>query len=127
MLPASARLRSSRDFTAVVRGGRRCGRQTLVVHLRSDESTVPPPVASQRTSTMRAGFVVSRAVGGAVVRNRVKRRLRELVRSRSSLLVGCDVVVRALPAAAAADFAALGRDLDSALLRLGRPGDSVRA
>jgi len=50
----------------------------------------------------RVGFVVSRAVGGAVVRNRVKRRLRALSRP----LVMADatqryhVVVRALPAAA---------------------------
>ncbi len=68
---------------------------------------------------MRAGFVVPRSVGGAVVRNRVKRRLRELVRARTAMLAGRDVVVRALPASAAADFAALGRDLDSALSRLG--------
>jgi ribonuclease P protein component len=71
---------------------------------------------------MRAGFVVPRSVGGSVVRNRVKRRLRELVRARATML-GRDVVVRALPAAAAADFAALGRDLDSALSRLGCHGD----
>ena len=49
----------------------------------------------------RAGFVVSKAVGGAVVRNRVKRRLRHLVAER---LVADpfprDVVVRALPASA---------------------------
>ena len=49
----------------------------------------------------RVGFVVSKAVGGAVVRNRVKRRLRHLVAGE---LVGAevprDVVVRALPPAA---------------------------
>ena len=50
----------------------------------------------------RVGFVVSKAVGGAVVRNRVKRRLRHLVAGE---LAGAptavrDVVVRALPAAA---------------------------
>lgn len=67
----------------------------------------------------RAGFVVSKAVGGAVQRNLVKRRLRHLVRERLSLLPpGSLVVVRALPGAGAADHALLARDLDAALRRL---------
>jgi len=89
VLPASNRLRSSADFARTVRGGVRVGRPTLVVHAlrRGDVST-------------RVGFVVSKAVGGAVVRNRVKRRLRALVRPLVLTSNGCDVVVRALPAAA---------------------------
>lgn len=48
----------------------------------------------------RVGFVVSKAVGGAVERNRVKRRLRHLVaRELAGTAVARDVVVRALPAA----------------------------
>jgi len=63
--------------------------------------------------------VVSKAVGPAVVRTTVKRRLRHLVRERLALLPpGSLLVVRALPPAAAADSAALGADLDSALKRL---------
>ena len=67
----------------------------------------------------RVGFVVSKAVGNAVSRNRVKRRLRHLVRERlvelpdESLLV-----VRALAAAADASYATLATDLDAALRRL---------
>src|SRR5262245_32240647 len=65
----------------------------------------------------RAGFVVSRAVGGAVARNRVRRRLRHLMRDRLvSLPAGTDVVVRALPGAATRSSAALGVDLDRALV-----------
>ena len=57
--------------------------------------------ALRRDGGVRVGFVVSKAVGGAVVRNRVKRRLRALVRPLVlSSDNGCDVVVRALPAAA---------------------------
>ena len=57
--------------------------------------------ASGNGSQSRAGFVVSKAVGGAVVRNRVKRRLRHLVaRQLLASPGGLDVVVRALPAAA---------------------------
>ncbi len=68
---------------------------------------------------MRAGFVVSKAVGGAVVRNLVKRRLRHLVRDRLDRLpAGSLVVVRALPGAGEADHAQLARDLDTALQRL---------
>lgn len=92
MLPASARLRSSEDFRTTVRRGRRVGRPTLVLHVVSRPDTIT-----------RAGFVVSKAVGGAVVRNRVKRRLRHLVAgSLAGTTQGLDVVVRALPAAASA-------------------------
>ena len=108
MLAAEQRLRRSTDFAAAVRGGRRAGRGTVVVHLLLDE----PAQASEA----RAGFVVSKAVGNAVVRNKVRRRLRHLVRPRlSSLPAGASLVVRALPAAASATFEKLGADLDAAL------------
>jgi ribonuclease P protein component len=62
--------------------------------------------------------VVSRAVGGAVVRNLVKRRLRHLARARiDALPPGAMLVVRALPAAAGRTYAELGADLDGALAR----------
>jgi ribonuclease P protein component len=62
---------------------------------------------------------VSKAVGRAVVRNKVKRRLRHLVRARLHLLPeGSLVVVRALPPAADAAYDDLARDLDAALGRL---------
>lgn len=65
------------------------------------------------------GFVVSKSVGNAVVRNRVKRRLRHLARERLSTLPGSVVlVVRALPPAADADVAQLGGDLDRCLDRM---------
>jgi hypothetical protein len=63
--------------------------------------------------------VVGRAVGNSVVRHRTVRQLRHLVRDRLDRLpTGSMLVVRALPPAAAADSAALGRDLDAALTRL---------
>jgi len=68
----------------------------------------------------RVGFVVSRAVGPAVTRNLVKRRLRHLMRDRVDRL-GDDslLVVRALPAAAAASYRDLGDELDRCLGRVG--------
>ncbi|GHJ46663.1 hypothetical protein Cs7R123_40050 [Catellatospora sp. TT07R-123] len=68
-----------------------------------------------------AGFVVSKAVGKAVTRNTVKRRLRHLVAERLDRLpAGSLLVVRALPQAAAAPYAQLGRDLDAALAAVAR-------
>ncbi len=77
-----------------------------MTHLLRREGDAPPLV----------GFVVSRAVGNAVVRNRVKRRLRHLAREHVSSLPGsCVLVVRALPAAASVSSAELGRDLGGCL------------
>jgi ribonuclease P protein component len=114
VLSSGNRLRRSTDFGAAVRGGRRAGRSTLVAHL-----AVPEASSAPRDVPARAGFVVSKAVGPAVVRTAVKRRLRHLVRARLGLLPpGSLLVVRALPAAAEADSATLGADLDSALRKL---------
>lgn len=67
------------------------------------------------------GFVVSKAVGGSVVRNRVERRLRHLVRDHlGALPPGSRVVVRANPAAATATHDQLDRDLAGALERASR-------
>jgi ribonuclease P protein component len=58
------------------------------------------------------GFVVSKGVGKAVERNRVKRRLRAAVRPRLGDLTGWMVVFRARPGAADADYARLEADVD---------------
>lgn len=64
----------------------------------------------------RVGFVVSKAVGNAVVRNRTKRRLRAAVATRlAGIPTGVDVVVRAQPAAARATFAELSEALEPLL------------
>ncbi|MBL3665058.1 ribonuclease P protein component [Streptomyces sp. M2CJ-2] len=117
MLPTDNRLRRREDFATAVRRGRRAGRRHLVVHLRS--GVTDPHVSGESAPSTRAGFVVSKAVGGAVVRNKVKRRLRHLMRDRVALLPpGSLVVVRALPGAGDADHAQLAQDLDAALQRL---------
>ncbi|MFF7775678.1 ribonuclease P protein component [Streptomyces tanashiensis] len=117
MLPTENRLRRREDFATAVRRGRRAGRPLLVVHLRSGVSN--PHAPGESAPPTRAGFVVSKAVGGAVVRNQVKRRLRHLVRDRlAELPPGSLVVVRALPGAGDAEHAQLARDLDAALQRL---------
>jgi ribonuclease P protein component len=75
-----------------------------------------PGTTGHRAGPARAGFVVPRAVGGAVLRNKVKRRLRQLVRGRlDELPAGTDLVVRALPTAAERSYPGLSADLDAAL------------
>jgi ribonuclease P protein component len=64
----------------------------------------------------RFGFSVSSRVGGAVVRNRVKRRLREIAR-KAPMKSGWDIVVIARPTAAGADFKALDQMLARLLTR----------
>jgi ribonuclease P protein component len=60
--------------------------------------------------------VVSKAVGGSVVRHRVARRIRHVMRDRLDRLPpGTRLVVRALPKSASADSARLGSDIDRAL------------
>lgn len=113
MLSAAHRLVDADQFRAAVRHGRRAGTGTLVVHL----------LPAEDVGGVRVGFVVSKAVGPAVVRNRVKRRLRHLAREQLSVLEtqlpgSAVLVVRALPAAAQARGEELGADLARSLERV---------
>lgn len=113
MLPSALRLRRSSDFAQTIRRGARAGRETLVVHCRK---TSEPG--------RHVGFVVARTVGNAVVRNRVRRRLRGVVVDHSDTLPdGAHIVVRALPASASATFAQLDADFTSALAAAWRRAD----
>ena len=118
MLPSESRMRHRTEFTLAVRRGTRAGRPTVTGHLFT-----PPPAGPQDgpppAEPARVGFIVSRAVGTAVVRNRVKRRLRVLVRGYLGVLpAGSLLVVRANPPAAAARQADLAADLDLVMNRL---------
>lgn len=113
-------MRRGSDFEQAVRRGTRGGRETLVVHLTIP--TDPEPGGAV------VGLVVSRAVGPAVTRNLVKRRLRSLAGERiSSLPAGARLVVRALPPAATAPYGRLSGDFDAALATaVRRAGERVR-
>ncbi|MFC5823218.1 ribonuclease P protein component [Nonomuraea insulae] len=114
MLSRHSRMRRGEEFEAAVRRGKRAGRPTLVVHF----------IVSGEGSPL-VGFVVSKAVGDAVTRNRVKRRLRHLMRDRLDRLPrGSLLVVRANPPAASARFEQLAAELDVALDRLIRRRES---
>jgi ribonuclease P protein component len=112
VLSADHRLTSADDFRLAVRRGARAGGPVLVVHL------VRPNVDKAINTHTRVGFVVAKSVGPAVVRNRVKRRLRHLMRDRLAAVPGGSVlVIRALPESAGADFGELAAELDRCLVR----------
>ena len=95
--PKSARLRKRPEFVKVQDTGSKVSADCLLALY------LPNPAG--RT---RLGLTVSSKVGPSVLRNRLRRRLRELFRKNSSALPeGIDLVLIARPAAAHADFAAL--------------------
>jgi len=101
-------MRDGEVFRRTIRRGSKSVTATLIVHGRSAE---PPQDWS-------VGLVVAKPVGSAVVRNRVKRRLRHLMRSRiDDARMPATVVIRARPAAATASSATLAKDLDSGLAK----------
>ncbi|MFA5605832.1 MAG: ribonuclease P protein component [Leucobacter sp.] len=107
------------DYRRVVRTGRRVGGANCIVHAVFRSPEMPA----------RFGFIVSKAVGGAVVRNLVRRRLKTIAqRHLADGLTGVDVVIRALPASAEAPFAVLeqevGRSLAKASLAKASPANA---
>jgi ribonuclease P protein component len=105
-MPSVPMLRRRADFEALGRLGR--ARTTDLLVLRS--------LRTDRRES-RVGLSTPRSLGGAVERNRVKRRLREAMRRRMDRIgPGWDLLVIARPAAATASMADLGDALD-ALLR----------
>jgi ribonuclease P protein component len=90
----------------------------VVVHVDTPITTdnAPAPTGEAQLP-VRAGFVVPKTVGKAVDRNKVRRRLRHLIRDRlTGLPPGTAVVVRALPGAADRGYPDLADDLDAALV-----------
>ncbi|WP_127795036.1 ribonuclease P protein component [Agromyces sp. LHK192] len=102
MLAKANRITSADDYRSVVRRGAKVAGAHTVSYIRSRSSG----------ADARFGFIVSKKVGTAVRRNLVRRRLKaaghELVRDGVS---GFDLVIRALPSAADADFPSLREEL----------------
>jgi ribonuclease P protein component len=105
-LPVAERLRRSRDFEAVMRHGRRM--RTPMLHLAARQNEL---------SYSRVGYAVSRRVGGAVVRNRVKRRLRAIV-SGLPIRPGYDIVAVPQYSSAGASFQEIASATKSCATRL---------
>ncbi|WP_288025078.1 ribonuclease P protein component [Arthrobacter sp.] len=109
MLATRNRMRTSAAFSHTVRSGVRNGRRNVVLYVVSTLSEEPSQI----------GFIVSKAIGNAVTRNLVKRRLREIaVDTVRRHPYGVNVVVRALPASAAASWGELVNDYQRAFSKV---------
>ncbi len=96
---------SGADYRRIVRRGRRVSGRTTIAYL---DKVAPDSVP-------RFGFIVSKAVGGAVERNRVRRRLKAACYSLLPDAPARAVIIRALPAAASADWDELRAEVESAV------------
>ncbi len=105
------RLRRRADFLAVADGARASG-PAFVVQLRPREDSGP----------IRVGFTVTKKNGTATERNRIRRRLRELVKRLDVITMRphSDYVLVGRRAALTRDFSAMIEDLRGALARLDR-------
>jgi ribonuclease P protein component len=99
--PREARLVRRPDFDAVYRAGKRRSSSHFTVFFRANQLPVS-----------RFGFSIKKALGGAVVRNRIRRRIREIVRChRMEIPVGWDIVVHPKSSVESAEFVGLAGDL----------------
>jgi ribonuclease P protein component len=116
--PHSARLLRHADFERVYKQGRRHFSASFTVFYWPRPQAQPPvagAASSSPLSGLRVGFTVGRALGGAVQRNRMKRRLREAVRmSRPQPGVAADVVINPKKSLLTTDFAAVLNEMTRA-------------
>ena len=123
MAPAKpGRLPNRRDFLRV-QAGRRCAMPGFVLQVAPiprDKGPGDEAPALRAQGAIRVGFTVSRKVGNAVQRNRVRRRLREIARMviPAQARPDLDYVLVGRQAALGRDFAALRQELIEALKRL---------
>ena len=108
--PRSLRLLKHADFDRVYKRGRR--------HFSSHMTVFYSP---QEKGPARVGFTVGRLLGGAVERNRIRRRLREAVRLRHAVLTGpVDVVINPKKSAIRVEFSALLEEVEQAFQLIAR-------
>jgi ribonuclease P protein component len=108
--PKTARLRKRAEFLKLSRGGAKLHSASFVILTRNNNH-----------SENRLGVTVSSKVGNAVVRNRVKRRVREYFRRhRAELPQGADILIIARPSAAGASSERIADELRRALTGSGQ-------
>jgi len=125
------------DYEAVYGAGQRRSSPQFAVFFRSQqalqrEAFARAPTASHATSgapvnetsgpgpTSRFGISVKKALGGAVVRNRIRRRVREILRrNRTEIPSGWDIVIHPRRSVALAPFAPLEAELVRLLRNIG--------
>jgi ribonuclease P protein component len=113
-LPRACRLVRRAEYDAVYREGRRRSSREFTVFLRPNG-----------LGHSRFGWSIKKALGGAVWRNRIRRRLREIVRlHRQEISPGWDIVIHPRSSAATANFSALAGELVRLLPREKPAGNS---
>ena len=114
MLAKANRIRSGADYRLTVRKGARVHAPNTITYVRA--ASVP----GGELGPARFGFIVSKAVGGAVVRNTVRRRLKAVCRELlPEVAPGREIVVRALPASAQASWITLQSEIRRAVDKVG--------
>jgi ribonuclease P protein component len=117
-IPEIERLKKRPDFLAAAKADS-CSRGAVVIQARD---------RGDGLALMRVGFTATKRIGGAVIRNRAKRRLRETARLLLPELgrVGCDYVFIARGGTAARPWPRLLDDVKSALISLAAPSARAR-
>ena len=105
MLPSQHRINRGEDFRRILRSG---------VKFRSALGTV---ALAPTSGPFRVGVIVSKAVGNAVLRNRVKRMVRAAARERADALAGWEMVVRCSESAKDLIFSEILSFIDEALTK----------
>lgn len=113
MVAAPATIRLRRDYLAANKGSKRVVMPGFILLVRPRDDADP---------ALRAGFTVTKKIGNAVVRNRMKRRLRALVRELlpAGGQSGADHVLIGREAGVERDYAVLRAELEKALERARR-------
>jgi ribonuclease P protein component len=113
MLARENRVRAADDFRATVRRGRRFATPHTIVYV----------VANTQTESPRFGFIVTKAVGGAVGRNLIRRRLRGIshdiiaAHAATGSLAHSNIVVRVLPRGLESSWPSLHAEVSHAVSR----------
>ncbi|RLP75228.1 ribonuclease P protein component [Mycetocola tolaasinivorans] len=102
MLASELRITTGADYKRLVRRGRRSVGAVTVAYMHMNPNGGSP----------RFGFIVAKNVGNAVTRNRVRRRLKAAsFELRDSFPPGAEIVYRAFPSAAVADYGTIRSDI----------------
>ncbi len=117
--PLVGQLRKRSEFLAVAGARRKCAMPGLVLQARAWRDGEAPD--AKENPAMRVGFTATRRVGGAVVRNRARRRLRAVAREilPARAAARYDYVLIARAATGRRPYVSLKRDLEAALDRVG--------